>query len=867
MAQNIRIVYNVDKSEVDKSNASVQQAKALTDQLKKSTQDLGAQGAKSFQQYIGPIEGVKLKMQQLRAQIDLTNRSDTKRLNDLIAQYKQAKKQVDDFNKSLKDQQNITKQTTVATQSLSQSFASMYSAIKLIVAAGLVRELVDATLEAAKLNGQVEAVGNAFRRQIPNSTVLLADLKQATRGTVGELELMQRALKFQNFGADVSQLPKLLEFAAVRAQQTGESVDYLVNSIVNGIGRKSILILDNLGISATRLKGEFGGASLQAQSVGDVTAAVAKIAQEELAKMGGFAENSATKVDQISVSWQELRVIIAQRVTENGILDAMNDIVEGAKIVAKAIPDFSSKFLIPGAGPILFLKEFAAGLKDVAFETATSNAALQRYRNLQEDISAEVKGRNDKEAESLRLTKLQVISNVEKINSIKAELKSIPEREKSMSKALELGQDINIADAEALKIAKDAAPQKKLDLTILEKYNALLVEYLLAKQKTNKEDVTQLGLIQELEAKIADTQDTISSSRSTTQIARLNAELEILKGQLADLQRLGTGMIWDEELKTWIDIEKIWKNIKKIDTKTVRDASDDFAKLAESAHDAETRINGTVLNPLPTSGNSGSMAELRMKEVREAFQAFEEEFAMGGIDIANNLAQSILDIELMNQEQRLDNIRSFYDEQQALAGNNERYKSELQVKEIRETKKAQRELAISQRRARLYSIAIDTAASIAKAWVNPGWPGAVPLSAFLLAQGAVQAAVVSRAPMGFKEGVIDLQGPGTTTSDSIPANLSRRESVMTARETMSSKGILTAIRSKRLDDAKLARMIGMNRGAVGRDVDTSALEKHLKQISKNTTGSNFVHNSGQVIDAKVEAGNMVKYNRSKFMSS
>ena len=78
---------------------------------------------------------------------------------------------------------------------------------------------------------------------------------------------------------------------------------------------------------------------------------------------------------------------------------------------------------------------------------------------------------------------------------------------------------------------------------------------------------------------------------------------------------------------------------------------------------------------------------------------------------------------------------------------------------------------------------------------------------------------------------------------------------------------LTAIRSKRLDDAKLARMIGMNRGAVGRDVDTSALEKHLKQISKNTTGSNFVHNSGQVIDAKVEAGNMVKYNRSKFMSS
>ena len=286
--QHIRIKYSVDKSEVDKSNASVQQAKTLTDNLTKSTQNLGTQGAKSFKQYQAPIEETKIKMQQLRAQIDLTARSDTKRLNDLISQYKAAKKQVDDFNKSLRDQPKIINQAKVSTQGLAQSFTQMYSAIKLIVAAGLVRELVDATLEAAKLNGQVEAVGNAFRRQIPNSTVLLADLKQATRNTVGELELMQRALKFQNFGADVSKLPELLEFAAVRAQQTGESVDYLVNSIVNGIGRKSILILDNLGISATRLKGEFGGASLQAQSVGEVTQAVAKIAQEELAKMGRF---------------------------------------------------------------------------------------------------------------------------------------------------------------------------------------------------------------------------------------------------------------------------------------------------------------------------------------------------------------------------------------------------------------------------------------------------------------------------------------------------------------------------------------------------------------------------------------------------
>ena len=441
-----------------------------------------------------------------------------------------------------------------------------------------------------------------------------------------------------------------------------------------------------------------------------------------------------------------------------------------------------------------------------------------------------------------------------------------------MSKALELGQEVNITDAESLKIARDAAPQRKLDLTILEKYNALLVEYLLSKQAANKEDVIALGLIEELEEKISTLQETINKSRSTTELSKLNAELEILKAQLSDLKRLGTGMIWDPENAVWIDIEKIWKNIKKIDTKTVKQATKDFEDLEMVLYDVNQRINETVNNPLPTSGvpkggDKTTYAELMAKQVREAFQLAEEELTMGGIDIANNLGNAILDIELMNQEARLNNIRNFYDEQQQLAGNNSRYQAELRVKEDRETKKAQRELAISQRRARLYSIAIDTAASIAKAWVNPGWPGAIPLSAFLLAQGAVQASIVSRQPIGFKEGVIDLKGPGTTTSDSIPANLSRRESVMTANETVSSKGILMAIRAKTLDDQKLARIVGMSRGPVERQADNSNLEKYLAEISKNTSGSNWLNNTGALIESKKEGNTTKRYNRSKFMYS
>lgn len=42
---------------------------------------------------------------------------------------------------------------------------------------------------------------------------------------------------------------------------------------------------------------------------------------------------------------------------------------------------------------------------------------------------------------------------------------------------------------------------------------------------------------------------------------------------------------------------------------------------------------------------------------------------------------------------------------------------------------------------------------------------------------------IAKASLGFKMGVVDLAGPGTETSDSIPANLSKRESVLTAQAT------------------------------------------------------------------------------------
>jgi hypothetical protein len=212
-----------------------------------------------------------------------------------------------------------------------------------------IKEIAAFGLEVGKLAGQAEGVSTAFER-LPNSIKLMNDLKQATGGTVSELELMKRSVQASNFDISLEALPKLLEFATLRAQQTGQSVDYLVDSIVTGIGRKSKLILDNLGISATQLKDKLKGVGEETATVADYAKAVGEIAAESLNNMAGFAENSSTKVQRLSALWDNLRVSIGNVVNNLGLpewLDGLNKflnqinsaLTKGAKEIGVAHPN------------------------------------------------------------------------------------------------------------------------------------------------------------------------------------------------------------------------------------------------------------------------------------------------------------------------------------------------------------------------------------------------------------------------------------------------------------------------------------------------------------------------------------------------
>ena len=164
--------------------------------------------------------------------------------------------------------------------------------------------------ESIQLNSQLTKAAAGFKRF--GDAADLDKMRQSTRGLVTDLELMQQSVKGANLGIPLRDMGTLLEFAKRRADETGESMDHLVNSIVEGIGRKSTRRLDNLGISAQRLKEEVGGVSLEMADVADVSAAMTRIAVEELDKMGEAGLTAADEITQLKVAFDNFKAVAGE---------------------------------------------------------------------------------------------------------------------------------------------------------------------------------------------------------------------------------------------------------------------------------------------------------------------------------------------------------------------------------------------------------------------------------------------------------------------------------------------------------------------------------------------------------------------------
>lgn len=106
--------------------------------------------------------------------------------------------------------------------------------------AGGIKQAYEAASEGAKILAAEQFFKNAGKS--------IAEYRKATAGMVSDAELMKKANLADSMGIDEKTFKKLVMVAEASALKTGQSFDYMFNSIIVGTARSSRLLLDNLGI-------------------------------------------------------------------------------------------------------------------------------------------------------------------------------------------------------------------------------------------------------------------------------------------------------------------------------------------------------------------------------------------------------------------------------------------------------------------------------------------------------------------------------------------------------------------------------------------------------------------------------------------
>jgi DNA repair exonuclease SbcCD ATPase subunit len=178
-----------------------------------------------------------------------------------------------------------------------------------------VYELISFAKELFGISREASGIERAFSRMGDSDS--LAKLRKETSGFVSDLQLEKLTVKANNFNIPIDKLGTFLSFATIRAKETGASVDQLTNNIIDGLGRKSPLIIDNLGISIVEIRKEVS-------RTGDFVQAVSNIIEREMGASGAAVDTLADKTNRLSTMWDNAKASVAgffSKIANPGVAD------------------------------------------------------------------------------------------------------------------------------------------------------------------------------------------------------------------------------------------------------------------------------------------------------------------------------------------------------------------------------------------------------------------------------------------------------------------------------------------------------------------------------------------------------------------
>ncbi len=242
---------------------------------------------------------LRQQARSLQRQLDNTSKTinpdDWKKLSSRLSDVRERMGELSDASKSL-----VEKYTNPQTM----SFFRGELFIRFAELAGKALQKVKGfAAEGISMAESADGVIHAFEKI--GTEDYLQTLRDATKGTVSDIELMKAAVKAKDFRIPLEDLGKYLSFAQLKAQQTGQELDYMVDSIVTGLGRQSPQILDNLGLSAAEI-------SEKTKETGDFMKGVATIVEKNLAAAGETYISAADRAAQRTVDLENAQLSLGK---------------------------------------------------------------------------------------------------------------------------------------------------------------------------------------------------------------------------------------------------------------------------------------------------------------------------------------------------------------------------------------------------------------------------------------------------------------------------------------------------------------------------------------------------------------------------
>jgi len=176
-----------------------------------------------------------------------------------------------------------------AVKGLRDKFAGLKDVVK-IAAGVMLRDLANAFTksigESFELAGKIDTLQASFNRLkvAAGATKLNLDkLREATKGTVADVDLLTAANQALALGLPADDLDRLFEAAMKLGHAMGIDTKAAVESLATGIGRQSKLILDNLGITFQASDAYEWYAEKIGKSVNELTESEKKLAWQQYA--------------------------------------------------------------------------------------------------------------------------------------------------------------------------------------------------------------------------------------------------------------------------------------------------------------------------------------------------------------------------------------------------------------------------------------------------------------------------------------------------------------------------------------------------------------------------------------------------------